>query len=421
MENRYKYIAVTNGGFNKKREVIKLSEINKKCKTIEAYRTWNQFDESYYNYWLENDKSVSDYRGQYYPSFMPIDIDSNDLEKSQKVCREILGLFETEFDVILDSIRIYFSGSKGFHLEVPITLFGDIAPSQDFAKRFKRIAVEFGFREIDTKIYHLNALWRLENTINSKSGLYKIPLTVNEIRKFDINQIKELAKTTRSDFIYPDNSEWDKNTSLCSLLEQSKEANNQNRSDVPVFERYGNNIRIPDFEGVPEGDRNNIAFEIAKQMKSQGYKINEVKDYIINDWNLRNIPPEKDIRSLMRTVESVYNFNVQDSGSIGITRHLRSDPYFNSMKSDQKVIYVYILSHLNEVDKRVWNKYDCKVNQFIYSIKSLAANTSTSEGKVRNLIKKLNEYGRIDVEILKNEKGFPECSILTLNNIEATQ
>ncbi len=47
---------------------------------------------------------------------------------------------------------------------------------------------------IDTAIYEHNRLWRIPNTKNRKSGLYKIPLTFDQLATLSIDQIKKLAK-----------------------------------------------------------------------------------------------------------------------------------------------------------------------------------------------------------------------------------
>ena len=174
------------------------------------------------------------------------------------------------------------------------------------------------------------------------------------------------------------------------------------------------------FEGVPKGRRNSRAFEIARKLKSQGVSVNEAKA-IVKEWNRKNRPPEKDIQSLYRTVESVCTYNIQDSGSIEITKHLRTDPYFSSFDNDQKAIYIYMIIHLNEVEKIVWGKYVCKPNQFITSYSTLARENNVGIGKVRSLIRKLKQEGRITVETLKTPDGYSACSRITFHCFDLTQ
>jgi P4 family phage/plasmid primase-like protien len=79
-------------------------------------------------------------------------------------------------------------------------LFGGFTPSAHLPAVHKMIANELyqGFEQyIDTSIYHTVALIRVENSQNSKSDLYSIPLTVDELKTLTIDQIKELAKEPR--------------------------------------------------------------------------------------------------------------------------------------------------------------------------------------------------------------------------------
>ena len=96
---------------------------------------------------------------------------------------------------------LYFSGSKGFHIEVSRKVFRP-EPSPCMLKLSKRMAikaVDAGVKTLDTGIYTQGRLWRMPNSINSKKGLYKIPLTFKELRDLDAAAIAELAKNPRGD------------------------------------------------------------------------------------------------------------------------------------------------------------------------------------------------------------------------------
>lgn len=122
------------------------------------------------------------------------DFDSVNLEESRKEASELCRRLVETYDVLEDDILCYFSGSKGFH--VMFTLDREITPTE-FKTAVMAIA---GDLKIDTTVTHANCLIRLEHTVNQKSGLYKIPLTVNELVELPIEEIKKLAKTPREDF-----------------------------------------------------------------------------------------------------------------------------------------------------------------------------------------------------------------------------
>ena len=98
----------------------------------------------------------------------------------------------------LRAVRIYFSGNKGFHLEIPHTLFGGFAPSKDLHARMKRAATRIlGDIPFDTAVYDRLRLWRLPNSKSGKTGLHKIRLTHTEARTLDLAAIRELAARPR--------------------------------------------------------------------------------------------------------------------------------------------------------------------------------------------------------------------------------
>ena len=93
----------------------------------------------------------------------------DDLNKAKKTAFNIINQLGCLFDVDIDCIRIFFSGSKGFHLELPSSLFG-IEPCTNLPYRLKKTMQKLEF-DVDMSMYQHNRLWRLPNTINSKTNL----------------------------------------------------------------------------------------------------------------------------------------------------------------------------------------------------------------------------------------------------------
>jgi hypothetical protein len=62
-----------------------------------------------------------------------------------------------------------------------------------------------GVRFVDKSVYSKRRIWRLSNSINSKSRLFKIPLTYEELRDMSIDGILKLADRARSEdtFVVP--------------------------------------------------------------------------------------------------------------------------------------------------------------------------------------------------------------------------
>lgn len=93
-------------------------------------------------------------------------------------------------DIPKDALQIGFSGGKGF--SVDIKLNGFITPEEH-----RRLALEFvkdiPGADLDTKMYNASRVWRIPYTKHQKTGLYKIPLTFDELKTSSIQEIKDLA------------------------------------------------------------------------------------------------------------------------------------------------------------------------------------------------------------------------------------
>lgn len=88
-----------------------------------------------------------------------------------------------------NAIRICFSGSKGFAVEVHT--------DQTFTpQEFKSITKDFAanLKTYDSVVANPARIFRLPLTKHPKSGLYKIPLYFDELKDLSIERIKEVAK-----------------------------------------------------------------------------------------------------------------------------------------------------------------------------------------------------------------------------------
>ena len=154
--------------------------------------------------------SLTGYKDVVGSDFLPIDVDvKDDLPQAQVVTKALLARLESEFQVDCRNIRIVFSGNKGFHLELPSELFGGFTPSTSIPRLHNAIVryLAMGFdKNVDLDIYYTLGLIRIENTKHSSSGLFAIPLTLEEINTLTIEQIKALAVSPRDLPIEPPSS-----------------------------------------------------------------------------------------------------------------------------------------------------------------------------------------------------------------------
>jgi hypothetical protein len=127
------------------------------------------------------------------------DIDSDDRAGARESCLILCEMIMDRIGVPQDQLEIYFSGNKGFHVVVPCEVFRPFHSPYILSlyKRMAEKAEQAGVRSIDRGVYTKKRIWRLPNSINSKSQLYKIPLFFEELRDMSINRILELAKEPR--------------------------------------------------------------------------------------------------------------------------------------------------------------------------------------------------------------------------------
>lgn len=117
------------------------------------------------------------------------DFDSLDIEKSKvdtiKVCHRL-----TDAGVEEKALQISFSGNKGFSIEVDT--------NQEFSrKEFEALIHKFAgdLPTFDDKVKDEQRLFRIPLTRHNISGLYKIPLNLEELVNYSIDEIKDEAKS----------------------------------------------------------------------------------------------------------------------------------------------------------------------------------------------------------------------------------
>jgi putative DNA primase/helicase len=142
--------------------------------------------------------SVAGYSGAVYTDELLLDLDVKDnLETAFSVLKKFITHLNTNYSINPDDLKYRFSGSKGFHIIIPAELFGGFTPSEDLPKLQSLItkALTTGFEEyFDHSIYQCTRLVRIPGTKHSKTGLFSIMLTYNEILGSTVDEIKKFAE-----------------------------------------------------------------------------------------------------------------------------------------------------------------------------------------------------------------------------------
>lgn len=166
--------------------------------------------------YVSDNKSVREYLGKKTMDHIVFDFDSdNDLEFAHKAAKNFVLEVQRRYNYKTKDWRYFFSGSKGFHLYLPMgAIEPALPPSTTLHEKIKAFVTQLicdlyditpkqlqkpapteYYSTFDTGIYKPTALIRLPNSINPKSGLYKTEIAKDNFFAMTIEQIKELAKS----------------------------------------------------------------------------------------------------------------------------------------------------------------------------------------------------------------------------------
>jgi len=174
-----------------------------------------------------------------------------------------------------EDIFIAFSGNKGFGVEV--NLLETYTP-----KQIKSIAFELAenLSTFDTKMYNASRVFRVYGTRHNKTGLFKTPLTFNQLNELSSDNIMKLA----SSFPKWDNEfRWDAVTSPFivnkeheSIIEERVE-NLIPTLDYSMKPKFLSNCRWAIQNGYfKQGDRNIALLCLGSTYKNMGFTIEHV-------------------------------------------------------------------------------------------------------------------------------------------------
>ncbi|MBL7100896.1 MAG: hypothetical protein ISS23_03000 [Nanoarchaeota archaeon] len=270
-----------------------------------------------------------------------LDIDCKFLEYSKVVTSLVVEALK--FHDVGD-FSLKFSGNKGFHIGIPFEafpqkvdnvstnlLFPDgpkvvAAYIKELIKKplsaslldkysVNEIAVNIGKNEsdllndgvfnpfsvadIDTVLISSRHMFRAPFSVNEKSGLVSIPIKNEDLIKFNPDTAKPENVDTKLSFL-----DFDKKPNASKLLIQSFDWFSKNnlkakQKDVVHKKRFDIPSKAiePDFFppcilkimlGIQEDGRKRALFILINFLKSCGWGIEEIKDFVCNKWNKKN-------------------------------------------------------------------------------------------------------------------------------------
>jgi len=128
------------------------------------------------------------------PFYMDLD---GDLDEMCHTLNQLLDNLR-KMGVNLNAVRIFATGGRGFHIEIPQAVFGGVDHS-DLPKIYKGMALEIYVDGLDLRVYSggRGRMWRVPN-VQRSNGLYKVPLRLDEARTITPERYAELCSEPRS-------------------------------------------------------------------------------------------------------------------------------------------------------------------------------------------------------------------------------
>ena len=159
-----------------------------------AYLSAYQFSEEFRDYLHAND-STKGYAGTCWSQWVWFDVDDEDEpDTALRSTRKLIEFLGDRYG-IADELLVWFSGSKGYHVGLPTSLWmPDASPL--FAKSCRQLAESVSILSdivIDLSVYDRVRLFRAPNSRHAKTGLFKRHLTLDELFLLDVGGIQNLA------------------------------------------------------------------------------------------------------------------------------------------------------------------------------------------------------------------------------------
>lgn len=217
------FVDTATSGLSSRSDVRKVQEWAQICLSAnlglpegqkEWYRSWFRFPAGLETYWRNNKNSVAGYRGEHVLDFLFIDVDGESLAEASTLLKKTLEILFNK-GVQQEHLSLFFSGNKGFHIYLHA---GAFLPEPDMLNfSIAKLVSETLFKQllgtkIDAKNFEINRLVREAVTINEKSGLYKTPLSFEQLEQIYLapDSVKEVSLSGAiSDRFFDGSMFWD--------------------------------------------------------------------------------------------------------------------------------------------------------------------------------------------------------------------
>jgi hypothetical protein len=162
----------------------------------ECYLSCFLFSGQFCDY-LQTQGTTKGFSGPTFSPWLWFDIDrEHDIDRALTDSRRLVGFLCDRWHIDAESLLLFFSGSKGFHVGVPTSLWF-AQPDERFHAYVKHFALWLAQQaavEIDTGVYDRVRLFRAPNSRHQRTGLHKRQLSGDEFFRMSSAAITMISK-----------------------------------------------------------------------------------------------------------------------------------------------------------------------------------------------------------------------------------
>ena len=291
----------------------------RECKNTDVYECAYKYEDTHYN--------TCRILGEPYLDFDIDDIENN-YGKLVRAVKYTVNYVENTLGIPADNLRLYFSGHKGFHLIIPGEAIG-VEPSATLNAAFRYFAMGMAYLHagrniqnaakdiLDLGIYDRKRLFRIVNSINSKSGFRKVQISINQLYDYDYEDMVAWAQKAHTFLPRKTGFSMKAQRGYRSIIELGKDyealrdGRNRKKSARKIVLKEGQVLELLPCTknlletGALKGFRNHALFALASSLAQSGYKPDDIYQ-MAEEWNDRNEEPLSS-REIQTTVNSAIN------------------------------------------------------------------------------------------------------------------
>jgi hypothetical protein len=259
---------------------------------------------------------VQKYQG---PLYFDIDCEGDIPKAIQSTVTLIKRLIN--LDVSVNSIKLFASGSKGFHVEVPQEAFiENIEPIEGLPQIYRIMASNLAVAGMDSTVYSSRSgrQWRCEN-VQRSNGKFKVSLTFDELLTLDENKYIELVSKPRPSIeVTPSKLADGLALRFLDACDEPAIKNKVWRKTVSETKHAPRMLNVGITAPIEKGGRNAEVHRLASALRAGGGSYHDIL-MTLTKFNIERVKPPLDINELETIIESACEYKpesrIQDSES----------------------------------------------------------------------------------------------------------